>query len=105
MWVGSSPSSSSETVSRWSSSPTRPVSSSRAPIFEARAADTWLDTLKRTETMHPSLGRLTRQPLAAKVPEIAALFWILKLFTTAGGEAASDYLALHNVVVGGAVEI
>jgi uncharacterized membrane-anchored protein len=55
--------------------------------------------------MHPSLARMTRQPLAAKVPEITALFWILKLFTTAGGEAASDYLALHNVVVGGAIEI
>jgi uncharacterized membrane-anchored protein len=55
--------------------------------------------------MHPFLSRLIRQPLAAKVPEITALFWLLKLLTTAGGEAASDYLALHNVVVGGAIEI
>jgi hypothetical protein len=31
-------------------------------------------------------------PLAAKVPEITAWFWILKLLTTAMGEAASDYL-------------
>jgi uncharacterized membrane-anchored protein len=35
-----------------------------------------------------------RGPLAVKVPEITAVFWILKLLTTAMGEAASDYL-LH----------
>jgi uncharacterized membrane-anchored protein len=45
-----------------------------------------------------------REPLAAKVPEITAIFWLCKLLTTAGGEATSDYLAGHNVVVGGAVE-
>src|ERR1700730_17654651 len=36
-------------------------------------------------------GRLRREPLAVKVPEITAWFWILKLLTTATGEAASDY--------------
>ena len=35
--------------------------------------------------------RAPRQPLAAKVPEITASFWVLKLLTTAMGEAASDY--------------
>ncbi len=35
-------------------------------------------------------GRL--EPLAAKVPEITALFWILKVLTTGMGEAISDYL-------------
>jgi len=45
------------------------------------------------------------EPLAAKVPEITALFWAIKILTTAGGEATSDYLALHNKVVGGALEI
>ena len=33
-----------------------------------------------------------RAPLAANVPEITAWFWILKLLTTAMGEATSDYL-------------
>src|ERR1700738_476432 len=36
--------------------------------------------------------RLRREPLAAKVPDITASFWALKLVTTAMGEAASDYL-------------
>jgi uncharacterized membrane-anchored protein len=45
------------------------------------------------------------EPLAAKVPEITAIFWAIKILTTAGGEATSDYLALHSKVVGGAVEI
>jgi hypothetical protein len=46
-----------------------------------------------------------RSPVAAKVPEITFLFWVLKLLTTAGGEAFSDYLALHGDAVAGAVEI
>ena len=36
--------------------------------------------------------RALREPLAAKVPDITAWFWVLKLLTTAMGEAASDYL-------------
>jgi uncharacterized membrane-anchored protein len=48
---------------------------------------------------------LFAEPLAAKVPEITVIFWVIKILTTAGGEAASDYLALHNKVVGGAIEI
>jgi uncharacterized membrane-anchored protein len=34
------------------------------------------------------------EPLAAKVPEITFLFWVIKILTTAGGEATSDYFAL-----------
>jgi len=34
------------------------------------------------------------EPVAAKVPEITFLFWVIKILTTAGGEATSDYLAL-----------
>jgi uncharacterized membrane-anchored protein len=45
------------------------------------------------------------EPVAAKVPEITLMFWVIKLLTTAGGEATSDYLALGSHVVGGAVEI
>jgi uncharacterized membrane-anchored protein len=40
------------------------------------------------------------EPVAAKVPEITLLFWVIKILTTAGGEAVSDYLGLdlyaHN---------
>jgi uncharacterized membrane-anchored protein len=50
-------------------------------------------------------ARFFDEPLAAKVPEITALFWVIKILTTAGGEATSDYLSLHNKVVGGAIEI
>ncbi len=44
------------------------------------------------------------EPLAAKVPEITFLFWVVKVMTTAGGEAASDYLALGSKVTGAAIE-
>jgi uncharacterized membrane-anchored protein len=45
---------------------------------------------------------LGREPLAAKVPEITALFWIIKILTTGMGEATSDYLAKTSVVLAGA---
>ena len=32
----------------------------------------------------------TQQPLAAKVPEVTVLFWVIKISTTAAGEAISD---------------
>ena len=41
------------------------------------------------------------QPLAAKVPEITALFWAIKILTTAGGEATSDYLKTYGNIKGG----
>jgi uncharacterized membrane-anchored protein len=50
-------------------------------------------------------GRAFPEPLAAKVPEITLMFWVVKLLTTAAGEAASDYLGLGSVLVGAAVEI
>ena len=40
------------------------------------------------------------EPLAAKVPEITIGFWVLKLLTTAIGEAASDYLLSTMSFVG-----
>src|SRR5260370_35907476 len=49
-------------------------------------------------------ARLFPEPLAAKVPEITFLFWVVKILTTCGGEAVSDYLALGNRQVGAAVE-
>jgi uncharacterized membrane-anchored protein len=41
-----------------------------------------------------------RVPGLTKVPEITALFWILKLLTTAMGESASDFLLNANPIVG-----
>jgi len=46
------------------------------------------------------------EPIAAKVPEITFLFWVIKILTTAGGEATSDYLALDlgSRLVAGCIE-
>ena len=44
-----------------------------------------------------------REPLAAKVPEITALFWVVKILTTGMGEATSDFLANGNPAVAGVV--
>jgi uncharacterized membrane-anchored protein len=49
---------------------------------------------------HARVG-VWREPLAVKVPEITALFWVIKLLTTGTGEAASDYLAGISVVLAG----
>jgi uncharacterized membrane-anchored protein len=49
--------------------------------------------------------RTDRSPLAAKVPEITALFWLIKLVTTFMGEATSDYLGDVNIAIGGVVEV
>jgi uncharacterized membrane-anchored protein len=48
--------------------------------------------------------RFFAEPVAAKVPEITLAFWVIKLLTTAGGEATSDYFALGSHLVGAAVE-
>ncbi|MDA8441679.1 MAG: hypothetical protein M0Z55_04815, partial [Peptococcaceae bacterium] len=58
--------------------------------------------------MNESQPVMTRrsQWLAIKVPEITVYFWIVKLLTTAMGEAFSDYLVYHinpylAVILGG----
>lgn len=43
--------------------------------------------------------------VAAKVPEVTALFWVVKVLTTGMGEAASDYLGEANLIVGGLVGV
>ncbi len=48
---------------------------------------------------------LRRRPLAAKVPEITVLFWVLKILTTGMGEAASDYLGNTSIALGGVVGV
>jgi uncharacterized membrane-anchored protein len=44
-------------------------------------------------------------PLAAKVPEISAAFWCVKVLTTGMGETASDFLGATNLVLGGVVGV
>ena len=43
--------------------------------------------------------------MAAKVPEVILVFWVVKILTTAGGEATSDYLKTWGNIRGGGAEI
>jgi hypothetical protein len=53
----------------------------------------------------PLIGRIFPAPVAAKVPEVIFLFWVVKILTTAGGEATSDYLRIYGNIRGGATEV
>jgi uncharacterized membrane-anchored protein len=44
-------------------------------------------------------------PVGPKVPEITALFWVIKILTTGMGEAASDFFGTANLVIGGVVGV
>lgn len=54
--------------------------------------------------MRPLLSRIP-QPVAAKVPEVTVLFWVIKILSTGMGEAASDWLGNTNLVLGGLVGV
>jgi hypothetical protein len=51
----------------------------------------------------PLIGRFLPAPVAAKVPEVILLFWVVKILTTAG-EATSDYLKTYGNFGGGGVQ-
>lgn len=51
------------------------------------------------------LYRVWAAPAGPKVPEIIPLFWVVKILTTAGGEATSDYLVRYGNFVGGGIEV
>jgi uncharacterized membrane-anchored protein len=53
----------------------------------------------------PLLGSIFPAPVAAKVPEVILVFWIVKILTTAGGEATSDYFKTWGNIRGGGTEI
>ena len=53
----------------------------------------------------PVIGRFFPAPVGVKVPEIIAIFWVVKILTTAGGEATSDYLKTFGNIGGGGVEV
>jgi uncharacterized membrane-anchored protein len=62
----------------------------------------------RTRQANPAgsfVEKLWVAPVAPKVPEIIAMFWIVKVLTTAGGEATSDFLATYGNIVGGGIEV
>jgi uncharacterized membrane-anchored protein len=48
---------------------------------------------------------VAREPLAAKVPEITALFWAIKVLTTGIGESTSDFLGHISVPLAGAIGV
>ena len=58
----------------------------------------------RTRTAN-AITHVFAEPVAAKVPEIIGLFWVIKIFTTAGGEATSDYLKTFGNIGGGGTEL
>jgi uncharacterized membrane-anchored protein len=60
---------------------------------------------RRGLTLNGKLHRLFREPVAAKVPEVISLFWMIKILTTAGGEATSDYLKTLGNIGGGGTEV
>ncbi len=53
----------------------------------------------------PLIGRVFPGPVAAKVPEVIFLFWVVKILTTAGGEVTSDYLKKFGNFGGGGIEV
>jgi uncharacterized membrane-anchored protein len=61
--------------------------------------------LSKREAELPLVGRFLPVPVAAKVPEVILLFWVVKILTTAGGEATSDYLKTFGNFGGGGFEV
>ncbi|HEX3803925.1 MAG TPA: hypothetical protein VHV75_13885 [Solirubrobacteraceae bacterium] len=46
-----------------------------------------------------SVATAEKRYLATKVPEITLMFWVIKLWTTGMGEATSDFLGDHSIVI------
>jgi uncharacterized membrane-anchored protein len=60
---------------------------------------------KSSDDRIPLIGRFFPAPAAAKVPEVILAFWVVKILTTAGGEATSDYLKTYGNIRGGGAEV
>jgi uncharacterized membrane-anchored protein len=43
----------------------------------------------------PAIAPPRLQPMLNKVPEVTAIFWIIKILSTTVGETGADYLAVH----------
>jgi uncharacterized membrane-anchored protein len=68
-----------------------------------RVSESW--DLSKRDTELPLIGRFLPAPIAAKVPEVILVFWVVKILTTAGGEATSDYLKTYGNFGGGGIEV
>jgi len=75
----------------------------RAPVILQRVIESW--DLNKRDAELPLIGRFLPAPLAAKVPEVILLFWVVKILTTAGGEATSDFLKTYGNFGGGGIEV
>src|SRR4051812_34825842 len=69
-----------------------------------RPPESWLPLTRRRDGDPMPLTQ-SREPLAAKVPEITLLFWAIKILTTGMGEAMSDFLGQESVPIGGAIGV
>src|ERR1700728_2288260 len=87
-------------VEKWSSGL---IDFQRAAVILQRMIES-LGLSKRDAEL-PLIGRFLPAPLAAKVPEVILLFWVVKILTTAGGEATSDYLKTFGNFGGGGIEV
>jgi uncharacterized membrane-anchored protein len=75
----------------------------RAPVILQQVTESW--DLRKRDAELPLIGRFIPAPVAAKVPEVILLFWVVKILTTAGGEATSDYLKTYGNFGGGGLEV
>ncbi len=60
--------------------------------------------MAQTTSLGTTRGPRARQ-MAAKVPELTVLFWVVKLLTTGMGEAASDFLGNLNIPLAAVVGV
>jgi uncharacterized membrane-anchored protein len=77
----------------------------RAPVILQRVTEPRDPSNPDGDAELPLIGRFLPAPLAAKVPEVIFLFWVVKILTTAGGEATSDYLKTYGNFGGGGIEV
>ena len=75
------------------------------PSTRRRIASVSSGSARTGDGQIPAIGRLFPAPIAAKVPEIIFLFWVVKILTTAGGEVTSDYLKMYGNFGGGGTEV
>jgi uncharacterized membrane-anchored protein len=61
-----------------------------APIRDNPRSTPSAGTRANTSGQVPLIGRFFPAPVAAKVPEVIFVFWVVKILTTAGGEATSE---------------
>ena len=75
------------------------------PATRRRIASVSSGSARTGDGQIPVIGRVFPAPIAAKVPEIIFLFWVVKILTTAGGEVTSDYLKIYGNFGGGGTEV